>query len=203
MPIVAKGIAKPVLITGHQGSNNSALNFVALFPETQSAILVLTNGLANNDVADWIGQLLLKTYLDSPEKNEYLELVRRSAAKSNARWPKIKADLERERIPNTHPKALPSYVGRFDNKPKTLYLEIGLKDNALQMCFQGNHDQWYPLEHYEEEVFTSALTRDESVHRGRFPVTWQAFYKLRFQASESDKFESLIWDVLYPQPDYF
>jgi hypothetical protein len=37
------------------------------------------------------------------------------------------------------------------------------------------------MEHYENDVFTWVLTRDENVHRGRFPVTWRNFYKIKFQ----------------------
>jgi CubicO group peptidase (beta-lactamase class C family) len=194
MPIVGKGLKEPTLCLWHQGSNNSFLSFVALLPETQSGVVVLTNALANNDAADWIGQLLLETLLDNPDKNDYLSLAKLSAANSNARWPKIKADLAQERIPDTFPKALDSYIGRYYNKPRNFHLEIGRDDESLTMCFQGNHDQWYTLEHNQDDIFTWVLTRNENARRGRFPVTWRAFYKLKFEAEKGAEIDSLVWE---------
>ena len=135
-------------------SNACALAFAALIPETQGAIVVLTNGVANNDASDWIGQLLLEAYLDAAEKNDYLELAKFSVKNSNARWPKRKEDLARERTFNTQPKHLAEYVGYYYNKPKCFYIEVGVEGNTLQMCFKGNHEQWYPLEHHEYDCFT-------------------------------------------------
>jgi CubicO group peptidase (beta-lactamase class C family) len=60
MPILADGIQSN-LATWHQGSLVGATSFIMLLPETQSAVLVLTNTMAKNDAADWIGQLLIET----------------------------------------------------------------------------------------------------------------------------------------------
>lgn len=51
MPIVGKG-APPYFVVYHQGSLAGALATVNLLPETQSAIVVMTNTLALNDCAD-------------------------------------------------------------------------------------------------------------------------------------------------------
>jgi hypothetical protein len=50
------------------------------------------------------------------------------------------------------------------------------------------------MEHYEHDVFTWVLTRDENAERGRFPVTWRAFYKIRFQRGNDGNIDSLIWE---------
>ncbi|CZT05337.1 uncharacterized protein RAG0_11482 [Rhynchosporium agropyri] len=86
-------------------------------------LLVLSNGFANNDVSDWIGQMLLECVLDNPQKNDYVELAKISAKNYVARWPKIKADRERERIPESVHQPLALYVGKFYNKPENLYIE--------------------------------------------------------------------------------
>ncbi|KAI0878147.1 hypothetical protein GGS24DRAFT_444577 [Hypoxylon argillaceum] len=78
MPLVGEGLKEPKLCLWHQGSNMCSLHFVALLPDTSTAIVVLSNGLANNDVSDWIGQLLLQTILDVPESVDYLELAKTS-----------------------------------------------------------------------------------------------------------------------------
>ena len=106
MPIIGKGLQKPELCLWHQGSNNAYLNAVFLLPErSQTAVVVLTNALANNDAADWLGQLILETILDVPDPNDYLELAKISAKNSSARWLEMKADLERERTLGNEAKA--------------------------------------------------------------------------------------------------
>ncbi|KAI1128317.1 beta-lactamase/transpeptidase-like protein [Nemania abortiva] len=194
MPLVGKGLKEPKLCLWHQGSNMCSLHFVALLPDTNTAVVVLSNGLANNDVSDWIGQLLLQTILDVPEPVDYLRLAQISAQNSNARWPKIKTDLESERTHGTVPLPLPSYVGQFYNKIKTFYIEVQHENGQLQLCFQGNHQFWYAMEHYEHDIFTWVLTRDDNAKLGRLPVTWRNFYKMRFQRREDNSIDSLIWE---------
>nr|ODN96906.1 hypothetical protein L204_03618 [Cryptococcus depauperatus CBS 7855] len=73
MPIVGKGVT-PRLVIFHQGSGPGALSLVVLLPDTESAIIVLSNALALNDVADWVGQLVLEEFLEVPEceRNDYI-----------------------------------------------------------------------------------------------------------------------------------
>ncbi|KAL8838630.1 MAG: hypothetical protein Q9170_002076 [Blastenia crenularia] len=206
MPIIGKGLEKPELCIWHQGSNNTFLSAVFLLPGSQTAVVVLTNALANNDAADWIGQLLIEAVLDNPEPNDYLELARVSAKNSTARWPKIKTDLERERIPSTSAKPLECYTGKYYNQPKNFYLDIEHTGDNLTLCFQGNHEQRYVLEHYQDDTFSWVLTRDENARRGRFPVTWRAFYLLKFQSqTASDQINDLLWenDGAWPAGEIF
>lgn len=78
MPVVGRG-SKPKLIYHHYDSLAAFLSSVILIPDINSAIVVLTNSLANNNCADWIGQLILETLIDSPEKNNYKQLAKESA----------------------------------------------------------------------------------------------------------------------------
>ncbi|KAJ1669419.1 hypothetical protein EV182_008773, partial [Spiromyces aspiralis] len=78
MPVLSEGI-KSRLALWQQGSLVGATSFVMMLPETESAVLVLTNTMAPNDAADWIGQLLVETLLDSPVRNDYVRLASESA----------------------------------------------------------------------------------------------------------------------------
>lgn len=55
MPVIGKGLEKPELCIWHQGSYNTFLTAVFLLPESQTAVVILTNALANNDTADRLG----------------------------------------------------------------------------------------------------------------------------------------------------
>ena len=70
MPVVGKG-APSTLVCCHQGGMPGALAAVNLVPETESAIVVLSNSLTLNDTPDWAVQLVLEELLDVPERNDY------------------------------------------------------------------------------------------------------------------------------------
>ncbi|EHK47609.1 hypothetical protein TRIATDRAFT_316652 [Trichoderma atroviride IMI 206040] len=63
MPMIGLGQTKATKVYWNQGVHCGSNCFVALLPETKSAVIVLTNTRTANDAADWIGQLLLQTLL--------------------------------------------------------------------------------------------------------------------------------------------
>lgn len=54
MPVVGKGVPSRLVIY-HQGSLPGALATVNLIPDSESAIIILTNSLTRNDMPDWVG----------------------------------------------------------------------------------------------------------------------------------------------------
>lgn len=52
VPLVRKGLKEPTLILHHQGSLIDYLSSIHLIPSTQTAVVVLSNSMSNNDVAD-------------------------------------------------------------------------------------------------------------------------------------------------------
>ena len=194
MPTVGKGLGRSLLCLYHQGSNNTFLSSVHLLPETHSGVVVLTNSMANNDATDWPGELLLETVLDNPDKSDYLQLAKSSAAASMNLWVKMKQEFDEHRVPRTCPRAYDAYVGSYLNCVDNHSLDICLKDNVLWLCFQGDSAQEYELEHYHHDVFSWMLTRDQDVRMGRYPMTRLSFYLLQFKSDDqSEGIDSLVW----------
>ena len=195
MPLVGKGLEKPRLCLYHEGSLLSFLSSVHLLLDSHSAIVVLTNSMANSDVADWVGEMLLEAVLDNPDKNDYLQIAKETIEDSLSSWPKMAKWLEERREPGTKPKPLHAYVGVYWNAIHDWSVEIFLEHGQLAMCFQGNHKRTYALHHYHHDVFSWLLTRDEDViHYGRFPVTWAPFYLISFQTDKkSGAVAELLW----------
>jgi hypothetical protein len=48
---------------------------VHVIPDTDTIMVVLVNPTPKNDAPDWIGQLLVETILDCPDKNDYITLA--------------------------------------------------------------------------------------------------------------------------------
>ena len=68
--------------------------------------MVLTNSMANNDAAGWLGQLLVEVILDSPVKNGYLQLARDSSDVSSKLWLQMATGLDQNRIPGNAGKGV-------------------------------------------------------------------------------------------------
>ncbi|KAF5572545.1 penicillin-binding protein [Fusarium pseudoanthophilum] len=82
MPTIGRGTSSLVLF--HQGSLPGSLTFVALLPETETVIVVLTNSLALNDAADWIGQLIIEDIVNVPSelRTDFIGLAQAAVAKN-------------------------------------------------------------------------------------------------------------------------
>ncbi|KAL8834796.1 MAG: hypothetical protein Q9170_003592 [Blastenia crenularia] len=92
MPLAGKG--KDIEIFYHQGSLAGYTTSAFLIPNTQSAIVVLTNSLSFNDAADWIGQSILEALLDVEEPNDYVQYAKESADAHLTKFTAMRKSLE-------------------------------------------------------------------------------------------------------------
>ncbi|KAK4064267.1 uncharacterized protein Triagg1_9063 [Trichoderma aggressivum f. europaeum] len=112
MPKVARGHPSE-LILHHQGMMPGNLAAVNLIPSTKGAVIVLTNSLALNGTADWLGQLYLDAYLDVAHRNDYASLSEETAEATLSWHSDVLAELEKDRIPGTVARNLSEYTGRY------------------------------------------------------------------------------------------
>ena len=199
MPVVGRG-SKPKLVYHHNGSLAAFLSSVILIPDTTSAIVVLANSLANNDCADWIGQMLLETLIDSPEKNDYESLAKASAKSAIYQWKNLPQSLAKDRDSNTTSRPLSSYSGKYYNSAKDWCMEIYHEQDQLYMCIQGDRQLNYTLRHHHNDTFSWDLSQDENALLGRWPVTDPQFWLLEFQ-TDGDIVTNILWksDADIPQ----
>ena len=200
MPIVGKG-APSRLVVYHQGSLPGALAAVNLLPETQSAIVVMTNTLALNDCADWVGQLVLESLIGVRDKNDYLELARRSVSTSLAWHSTVEAALKENQVHNTSARNLEEYTGTYTNSIKTMKIEVTQRDDKLFFALQGLQSEKYELTHYQNDIFTWLRPRNELARRGRFTHQKSLYYMLRFNASGNGEIGQLSWTHDADVPD--
>ncbi|KAF1913118.1 beta-lactamase/transpeptidase-like protein [Ampelomyces quisqualis] len=173
MPLVGRGVPS-TLILYHQGCMPGNLAAVNLIPESRGAILVLTNSLALNDTADWLGELYLEAYLDVQEKNDYVSLAHISARNALDWYPKLEAELSRMKSPESPPRELPAYVGTYRNRARTMMLQVSVNEQngSLSVIFEGLKDEVWTLFHNHADVFTWLVPRNDFSHRGRFTTNW-------------------------------
>lgn len=104
MPTLGEGIESPRLALWHQGSLTGATSFIMLLPETESAVAVLTNTMALNDAADWMGQLLVETLLGGPVRNDYVRLASMNVDRALKLYSKLNVEIENGTTPGGPPK---------------------------------------------------------------------------------------------------
>ncbi|KAF2801728.1 beta-lactamase/transpeptidase-like protein [Mytilinidion resinicola] len=200
MPVVGKGTAKR-LLRYHNGSLVGFFSSIHILPDTDTAIVVLCNSLAKNDAADWIGQLLLESILDTPEKNDYLDLATKSAAAYDAMWDQVPVDLEKSKSSKTNGRPLSEYTGKFYNKVRKFFIEVEEVEGKLQFRFQGLSSQVHHLQYHNIDTFSWPLTEVESLHLGRWPDLDATMYIFYFQSSEDGKINGLRWEHDGDVPD--
>lgn len=196
------------LILYHQGSMPGNLAAVNLIPGKSGAIVVLTNSLALNDTADWIGELLLEAYLGVRNRNDYVSLAQETAAAALMWYPRLKAELESKRIRGTSPRELVDYTGTFFNAPRTMMIKIVTddQDSTLKLVFQGLESEVFTLNHYHQDIFTWLAPRDDLARRGRFTNQNAEYYKISFGCgNEKGDITFLTWwhDKELPVPEEF
>ncbi|KAF5969731.1 putative d-aminoacylase [Fusarium bulbicola] len=195
MPAIGRGISSLVLF--HQGSLPGSLTFVALLPETETVIVVLTNSLALDDAADWIGQLIIEEIVNGPSelRTDFVGLAEAAVAENLKWYPRVVDELEKGKKAGTSPKPLTEYVGTYWDDLHIFMIDIKLVGDKLYWLMQGLETEMFELAHYHEDTFTWLQPRDELASRGRWVGSDQgaAFWKVKFGASESATINKLIW----------
>ncbi|KAI9699592.1 MAG: hypothetical protein M1820_007091 [Bogoriella megaspora] len=99
-PILGRGSPSKLLIA-HYGSMPGACCGLNLFPETQSAIVVLTNSTPLCDISDWLCQLLTQTLFDFSHQNDYISWTEKAVEKEKLWHPNVVRELEAKKVYGT------------------------------------------------------------------------------------------------------
>lgn len=202
---------QPLLMIYHQGNTVGYNTFIALFPDSNSAVAVLTNSIAISDAADWIGRVFIQALFDLRDNNDYVKL----AEEGNKRVIKSYQDMinARDELKQKHGSdqqipSLEAYVGRYNNPNKPFHIVIMLSEennSELVLQFQGLKDQTYTLRHLYHHVFEWVLTHDEAKRRGRYSNTNLETYLFRFEVDKHVCVNSLTWvtDLTGPTTELF
>ncbi|KAJ5117036.1 Beta-lactamase-related protein [Penicillium angulare] len=197
LPILGVG-SHPRDIIYHQGVTVGYFSFLALFPETKSAVVVLTNAMAMSDVAEWVARLLIEALFDFPKRTNYVELSREGKRRRIQQFANMHADLAKEYAPETRLLPVDAYVGQYLNQTYNSILDVTLdpaKKDDLILAFQSRPSQRYGLRHLHGNVFEWALTHDESKRRGRYTVVDPSYFKLLFEVDPVGQVCEIVWDL--------
>lgn len=193
MPVIGEGQDATPHVLYHEGSLLGYTSTVLLFPETESAIVVLANTLANQDFTDWATQILTEGLFHFPSKHDFVSLAKEAASNYSNGFPKMHNQLEKDRIPGTTMKPAQSYVGRYFNSVGTFYLEIFEEESSLYLAFAGRREDKHRLAHYHHNTLSWEMTYADCKRFETWPVTDGNLYLLEFQGEENELMQKILW----------
>lgn len=194
-PVLGSGNPSRLMIYS-QGSRPGYSSFIAIFPDTQSAVVVLTNTTAASDAADWIARILIESLFNFTNPTDYGMLAEKSRKRRLAHVARVSDTLARERSHGAPSVPLECYIGNYINEEYELTLDITLStDDCLMISFHGMHFQCYGLRHLHDSVFEWSLSFDEAQRAGRYDVADPEYYKIRFELYPDNRASQIIWNI--------
>lgn len=178
----------------HQGSTVGYYTNIALFPETQSAIVVLANSIPLTDSPDTIMQALSQALFDFPNPVDLVSFTEDTSNKLIHKYKQQADNIASRRRIGTRRFSLREYAGRYINELKNFVVEIhvGPENNTLEVLFQGRESQRYSLRHLEDNIFEWSLSLDEEAERGRYHITEVDYFLIYFRTAMT-QVDCLVW----------
>ncbi|CAG8200645.1 unnamed protein product [Penicillium nalgiovense] len=195
-PVFGAGNQSRLMIY-HQGGGPGYSSFLALFPETQSAVVVLMNTIATSDAADWIARLLIEGLFDFAKPTDYVRLAEEGKIRTLERFATLHGRLTEERIQRAPLLPLECYVGKYNNEDHKYMLEVTLNPESqsdLMISFRPG-SQSYPLRHYHDHVFEWSMSFDETRKSGRYDIVDPSYYRIRFETYPDNRASRIIWNI--------
>ncbi|KAI1179039.1 beta-lactamase/transpeptidase-like protein [Nemania sp. FL0916] len=194
MPELASGI-QPRLAIWHQGSLVGATSFIMILPETESAVIVLSNTMSANDASDWIGQMLVEALLHSPSRNDYVQLAAQSVDTALKKYADLDRLIEEGRQVGGPRRDLNAYVGSYVGFGSVFRITVVESNGDLAMLFQGLESQKFQLKHHHDDTFTWFMSWNDQIKRARFISYRPSDYSIRFEEAEERGIVSLRWSL--------
>lgn len=145
--------SRPRLAFYHGGQITGYLNSVYMFPETDSAVIVLTNAQGAGDCSDWVAQAVIQELFDLQPRLDFDEIVQRSAKEHLTQYQRLKDEYGKHRQQGTSAPAYKDVVGTYTNQAIRMTIEVFVDGGCLQMQLNGRSTQRHKLTHYHQDVF--------------------------------------------------
>lgn len=193
MPIIGRN-SPGTVVFHHDGSLVGMLSSVHLIPETESAVIVMSNSIPFTDPPDWVGQLIVETILGEKNPHDYVALSKKAKEFHFTRFPELKAEIEHGKTGIAPTHDMLAYEGKYYNEAHNFVLEIVRNADGLKMISQGFSDAAYDLRPYDGDTFYWSVDRDEEmVYKCMFPWLWPGLHKVTFETNDYGSVDRLAW----------
>ena len=189
----------PMVVVGHTGDLGSFTNAYWTFPETASAVIVMTNASSTyGDPSNIVAQVLIQALFEMEPPIDYEKLASGVVAKAKGRWQEVLDAWSAQRKAGTQPRELKAYVGTYTSTDLRMTLEINaVGGDSLQFCINGLADQTFDLYHYHLNTWTFfPKSHDHALEMGvgYYLFKWETF-NISFDRLVAGTFRGLTWPL--------
>ncbi|KAI4639477.1 hypothetical protein J4E93_009306 [Alternaria ventricosa] len=187
--------SQPRLTLYHGGQVTGYLNSIYLFPETKSAVVVLTNAQSAGDCSDLVAQMFVQSLFDMTPKVDFGIRAEKLSTSSLNRYTKMKDDLQKNRMLNTPRPRLESLEGTYQNEDIKGRIDVyKVSEDQLEMKRNTMDSQCHLLEHYQSHTFSFLPgSRDEMETRCLVDYSVYKQFLLSFVGDEEGSVIGLDW----------
>jgi len=190
------GGLKPGLeVFHHTGNVPGALASMFLIPDSESAIVALSNSFGLSDPTDFIGRLLLSVILGETIPGNFVALSKLVQKNHLDSYSKLSTQLEKYKTTKPPSQPLSAYEGDYFNSLGNFFLRVKAKNGGLLMIVQNLKFTRYSLLPYDGDTFYWPANREQELcieHRA--PWVWHGLHKVKFIANYNGEVDSLTWD---------
>ena len=187
--------SKPRVVYGHNGVNNGSTASLYTFPETHSAVVVLSNGCDVGDASDTVSQILIQALFDLKPHVDLLPRLEKEIDLCLRDFEDIVNEWTRHRDTSVPERSADDYIGEYLGHGTLLVSIVGNEPKtALYVQFEGSDASRCALEHYNKDSYSFLPTnRDEYLARSM--LDWD-YYKVGifdFVRDDADTVTGFLW----------
>jgi CubicO group peptidase (beta-lactamase class C family) len=187
--------SKPRQVYGHNGVNNGSTASLYTFPETHSAVVVLSNGCDVGDASDTASQILIQALFDLKPHIDLLPRLEKEVDLCLRDYDNMVADWNKHRDSSAPKRPSKDYIGEYIGHGTLVVSILGNEpETALCVLFEGAEASRCALEHYNKDSYSFFPTSRE-VWLGRSMLDWD-YYKVgifEFVRDDSDEVIGFRW----------
>lgn len=173
----------------HGGNIPGFTSWAAIFPETSSAVVVLSNSLPLADTVRLVGQILVEELFGNTiNATAYREYAKSASRRSASTMSAVKAELLQHKTVDTPIHPLEAYVGKYYNSIGSYFIEIRkTAAGGLRLLFMGSDSDGFDLEPYQHSSFFWWMPHDELARRARYTDRSKEYYIIEFDNSNDEE----------------
>jgi hypothetical protein len=196
--------SEPRLLYKSVGIGFCGTSCLHIFPETQSAVVVFSNGLNCADAADLAASALIQALFDLQPPVDLLSIAKKERSIRKAQFQQIMRDLEDHRDGSGRDANHEDYIGRYHGLAIDLVIRRGSEDGKLQLCLNNREDAVWPLEYHNIDQYSFwPRTRDDWLKGGWLDWDYYTVGVLSFKRDDFGAVNGATWVLEKPDEPYF
>ncbi|KAK1754124.1 beta-lactamase/transpeptidase-like protein [Echria macrotheca] len=194
----------PRLLYKSVGIGFCGTNCLHIFPETQSAVVVFSNGLNCADAADLAASALIQALFDLQPPVDLLSIAKKERGIRKGQFQQIMRDLEDHRDVSAPEANHEDYIGRYYGLAIDLVIRRGSEDGKLQLCLNNRKDAIWPLEYHNVDQYSFwPKTRDDWLKGGWLDWDYYMVGVLSFKRDVRGAVNGATWVLEKRKEPYF